>query len=156
MLAQIAAVAGRGGTYVGVEDRGIDVARAAGLSTATESRPNSLLVPGALLGVTVDGDAPLGFGMASTGFAFDANDPVLAAPASARVAARFPSAIRISGFAEGTDRLAGSAAALVDGRAALFAFDPVLPRLRRVGPARARQRGAQAADRPPRRRGRAR
>ena len=124
VLAQIAAVADRGGTYVGVEDRGIDVARAAGLSTATESRPNSLLVPGALLGVTVDGDAPLGFGMASTGFAFDANDPVLAAPASARVAARFPSAIRISGFAEGTDRLAGSAAALVDGRAALFAFDP--------------------------------
>jgi Zinc carboxypeptidase len=124
VLAQIAAVVGRGGTYVGVRDRGVDVARAAGLSTTTASRPVSLLVPGSLLGVSVDTGDPLGLGMAPAGFAFDADDPLLAAPSGARVPVRYPSSIKVSGFAEGTDRLAGTAAALVDGRTALFAFDP--------------------------------
>jgi hypothetical protein len=124
-LAQVALLATRGGTYVGIGQRGIDVARAAGISTASTSAPSSLLVPGSLLGVTVDTADPLGWGMEPTGFAFDESDPVLSAPPGARVVVRYPAgSVKVSGFAEGVSALAGSPAALVDGRAVLFSFDP--------------------------------
>jgi hypothetical protein len=107
-----------------VRQRGVDVARAAGISTAATSHPAALLVPGSLLGVTVDTGDPLGWGMAPTGFAFDESDPVVSAPAGSRVVVRYPSSPKLSGYAEGLGSLGGSAAALVDGRAVLFSFDP--------------------------------
>ena len=67
---------------------------------------------------------PVALGMAPTGFAFNENDPVLSTPAGARAVVRYTSPVKVSGFADGTADLAGTAATVVDGRAVLFAFDP--------------------------------
>ena len=79
-LGQIQQLVARGGRFIGVRDRGIAVAAAAGISTTTGSHPDGLLVPGAALDVSVDTTDPVGWGMAPTGFAFNDADPVLDTP----------------------------------------------------------------------------
>ena len=123
-LAQIKLLVTRGGAYVGIRDRGVDIARAAGLTRATTSRPGALMVPGTAIQTAVDTGDPVGWGLAPQGFAFDDSDPVLSAPAGARVAVRYPASPKLSGYAEGIGALGGTPAVLVDGGATLFSFDP--------------------------------
>ncbi len=100
-----------GGTYVGWRARGIQVAGAAALTTATiDPTPSQVLVPGAAVRV---GD---------TAVALDNNDPVIA---GGNVVARY--GFVLSGWTRGSP--SGRPAILDDrvgaGHAVLFAFDPV-------------------------------
>jgi hypothetical protein len=109
-LQAIQAFVAGGGTFVGWRARGIGVAAAAGLTTATiDPAPSQVLVPGAAVRV---GDTAV----------LDDNDPVIV---GGHVAARYGAVL--SGWAQGSP--AGRAAILDErigaGRAELFAFDPV-------------------------------
>jgi hypothetical protein len=109
-LQALAAFVGAGGTYVGWRARGVEVAHAAGLTTATIDRtPAALMVPGAA--VAVAGTVVL-----------DDDDPLIV---GGSVAATYGAVV--SGWTSSSP--AGRPAILQErpgaGRAVLFAFDPV-------------------------------
>ena len=128
-LERLGAFVRAGGTYVGWRSRGLDVAAAAGLTTARATAPPDLHVAGAAVRIEVDHADPLGWGFAGGGpYVLDQDDPVIAG--GDHVAARFPPAARFwrSGYLTGEAALAGTAAALDEqagaGHAVLFSFDP--------------------------------
>jgi hypothetical protein len=109
-LQAIGAFVAAGGTYVGWRARGILVAGAAGLTTATiDATPSPVLVPGAAVRV---GDSVV----------LDNGDPLIA---GGNVVARYGAVL--SGWTQGSP--AGRPAILDErvgaGRAVLYAFDPV-------------------------------
>jgi hypothetical protein len=128
-LAEIQAFVAAGGTFVGVRALGLEVARAAAITTvATRRPPRGFQVPGATFAVTVDGRDPLGWGAGGPGFQFDADDPILAPGTGTAVVRYDAGAPLVSGYARHSAALAGTPA-LVDaaygaGRVALFASDP--------------------------------
>jgi len=108
--AAIAAFVAAGGRYVGWRARGIIVAGAAGLTTATvDTSPSQVLIPGAAVRV-------------GSTFVLDVNDPVVV---GGHVVASYADVV--SGWAQGSP--AGRPAILDEtagaGHAVLFAFDPV-------------------------------
>jgi hypothetical protein len=125
----IAAFVRAGGTYVGWRGRGIDVAVAAGITTAQRAvAPETLRLAGAALAVELDATSPLALGTGPTAIVLNEGDPLLRAGDG--VVGRYPprgDALR-SGYAEGLGALRG-APAIVDqpagaGRTILFTFDP--------------------------------
>jgi hypothetical protein len=109
-LAAIGAFVAAGGRYVGWRARGVIVAGAAGLTTATvDASPSQVLVPGAAVRV-------------GSTFVLDVNDPVVA---GGHVVASYADVV--SGWAQGSP--AGRPAILDEtvgaGHTVLFAFDPV-------------------------------
>jgi hypothetical protein len=108
-LQQIAAFVTAGGTYVGWRTRGVEVARAAGLTTATIDRASSSIrIPGAAVAV-------------GNTVVLDDDDPLLA---GGHAVAAYGGVV--SGWASGSP--AGRPAILDErpgaGRATIFAFDP--------------------------------
>jgi hypothetical protein len=124
----------RGGRYVGFGRSGLAVAAAAGLTLTRERpAPADYQVPGASFRVLVDRQKlkPLGWGLGDETFVLNVGDPILEPdPATGTVVAAYPHGRRFfaSGYAEGEDALAGSAAAITDevgsGQSILLAFDP--------------------------------
>jgi hypothetical protein len=109
-LQAISAFVAAGGTYVGWRTRGIEVARAAGLTTAAvASAPEAIRIPGAA--VSVAGTVVL-----------DVDDPLVV---GGRAVATYNAVV--SGWTSGSP--AGRTAIVEErpgaGRALLFAFDPV-------------------------------
>jgi hypothetical protein len=126
-LERLAAWVRRGGTYVGIRTRGIEVARAAGLTAETSSVPTGLRSPGALIGVQRLGRGPLTWGLEGTIAVPDNDDPVMAGPAP--LALRVPhGGVFFSGYLEGAELLRGAPVATDEaqgaGRVILLAFDP--------------------------------
>jgi len=116
-----------GGTFVGVRNGGLAVARAAALTTVSDQTPSSgYQVPGATFDVLVDQADPVAWGFGPQAWIFNAADPVFSATAGA---VTYPAGGGIvSGYASGAGALRGTAA-LIDaplgaGRVVLFAFDP--------------------------------
>jgi zinc carboxypeptidase len=110
-LTAIGAFVAAGGRYVGWRARGIIVAGAAGLTTATvDASPSQVLIPGAIVRI------------GQSGFVLDNNDPVVA---GGHVTAIYADVV--SGWTQGSP--AGRPAFLDEtvgaGHAVLFAFDPV-------------------------------
>jgi hypothetical protein len=83
-----------------------------------KARPDDFSVPGTLVNVTVDPSHPLGFGMPEQAVAYVTGGPVLTttipgAGVGRAVVARYPEyadQVVASGWAQGTDRMAGRAA----------------------------------------------
>jgi hypothetical protein len=104
---------------------------ALGITTATLAEPTSD-IPGSLLRVRVDAQSPLGEDVGPFAWAFYAYDLVMRASDPAQVAVAYPPAgdpdFFVSGFADGAEELAGTAAVIDepvgDGRAVLFSFEP--------------------------------
>ena len=132
-LAQIQLFVRDGGRYVGFSRPGLLVAAAAGLTLASEQPPPAdYQVPGASFRVLVDKTKvkPLSWGFGEETFVFNVGDPIISPDrATASVVAAYPDDERFfsSGYAEGTDALRGTPAAISegvgDGQAIVFAFD---------------------------------
>jgi hypothetical protein len=120
-----------GGRYIGWRRGGVGLAARLGLSTARLEEPNGD-ISGSLIRVHIDESSPLGAGAGSSAWVFYEYDLVMQASAPAHAVARYPSAesgdFFVSGYAEGEEELAGTAAILDEpvgaGRVILFASDP--------------------------------
>ncbi len=126
-LARLAAWVRAGGTFIGIRTRGIEVARAAGLTAETSSAPTGLRSPGALVGVQRTGRGPLTWGLEGTIAVPDDDDPVMEGPAPAALRVPRRGAF-VSGYIEGADLLRGAPLATDEPRGAghviLLSFDP--------------------------------
>ncbi len=119
-----------GGTLVMLRDSAV-LANQLGLTTATYAAPTSD-IPGSLVRVEVDTDSPLADGVGRTAWAMYEYEYVWATPYGDAVPVRYPGAGDedwfVSGFAEGSGQLRGTAAVVdeanQDGRVVLFGFDP--------------------------------
>src|SRR3954466_4529851 len=68
----------QGHTYVGLRNEGTRVARAAGLTSATEkTKPDDYLMIGSHLRVDVDGSSPVALGRPAEDFEFNNSDSIL-------------------------------------------------------------------------------
>ncbi|MGK5739418.1 M14 family zinc carboxypeptidase [Micromonospora sp. URMC 103] len=123
-----------GHTYIGLRNEGTRLARAAGLTSATEKpkpAPEEYQVIGSHLRVDVDHDSPVASGRPAEDFQFNNGDPILNPSTTGTNVLRYPSGDTFwsNGHTVGVDTLRGTAA-LVDeptgaGRALLFAFNPL-------------------------------
>lgn len=119
-----------GGQYVGFRG-GTALASRLGLTTASLSAPTSD-VPGSLLRVRVDPDSPLAGGVGDTAYSLYEYDLVMTPSDPATAPVTYPPVGSddwfVSGFAEGEEELAGTAAVVDEpsgeGRVVLFAGDP--------------------------------
>jgi hypothetical protein len=119
-----------GGTLVMLRDSAV-LANRLGLTTAVYAAPTSD-IPGALVRVEVDPDSPLADGVGRTAWAMYEYEYVWATPYGDAVPVRYPGPGDgdwfVSGFAEGSAQLRGTAAVVdeanQDGRVVLFGFDP--------------------------------
>ena len=110
---------------------GAELAATLGLTTATVAAPTSD-IPGSLIRVRVDETSPLGDGVGAFDYVMYEYDVVLRGSATATPAVTFPEVgsedFFISGFADGEEELAGTAAVtdepVGDGRVVAFASDP--------------------------------
>jgi len=117
---------GAGGRFVGLSG-GASLAGRLGLTTATLRSPTSD-IPGSLIRAEMRSASPLAAGVGPTVWNFAEYDPVLTATDPATVAVSYPSQLVVSGFADGEEELAGTAAVTDEGyesgRIVLFASDP--------------------------------
>ncbi|MGH8870112.1 MAG: M14 family zinc carboxypeptidase [Actinomycetes bacterium] len=119
-----------GGQYVGFRG-GTALASLLGLTTATFADPTSD-VPGSLIRVRVDDGSPLAEGVGETAYSFYEYDMLMTPSDPATAPVTYPPADSddwfVSGFADGEEELAGTAAVVDepsgDGRVVLFAGDP--------------------------------
>jgi hypothetical protein len=110
---------------------GTELAAQLGISTATLADPTSD-VPGSLFRVRVDEDSPLRRGVGRRAYAFYEYDSVMRASSPDHVAVEFPPVTSndwfISGFADGAEELAGTAAVVDEpvgeGRSTVFSVEP--------------------------------
>ncbi|MEV0806848.1 M14 family zinc carboxypeptidase [Micromonospora sp. NPDC050200] len=122
----------QGHTYIGLRNEGTRMARAAGLTSATEKgKPGGYQVPGSQLRVDVDHDSPVALGRPAEDFAFNNEDSILNPSSTGTNVLSYPSGDTFwsNGYAVHSDALKGTVA-LVDeptgaGRAVLFAFNPL-------------------------------
>ncbi|SCL28231.1 Zinc carboxypeptidase [Micromonospora rhizosphaerae] len=122
----------QGHTYIGLRNEGTRMARAAGLTSTTETtQPAEYEVPGSHLRVDVDHDSPIALGRPVADFDYNNNDPILSPSTTGSNVLSYPSGdtFWVSGYNLLGDLLRGTVA-LVDeptgaGRAVLFAFNPL-------------------------------
>ncbi|PTL60104.1 M14 family zinc carboxypeptidase [Paraconexibacter algicola] len=120
-----------GGTYVGLRAQGLGVAQAAGLTSArTVAAPRGFQVPGVSIAVRVDDRSPVTWGLGGRSWVFNTGDPIVERGSSRgreAVAYAPAGALVISGYAEGTEVLAGTPVVLDErfgaGRAVIFTVD---------------------------------
>lgn len=120
-----------GGTYVGLRAQGLGVAQAAGLTTATTgAAPSGFQVPGVSIRARVDDSSPVTWGLGSRTWVFNTGDPIVTGGSSGgRVAVAYTGKdeLFVSGYAEGTDVLAGTPVVLDEragsGHAVIFTVD---------------------------------
>ena len=131
-LAQLQLWVRDGGTYVGLGNQGLNVARGAGLTSASpKPAPSGLQVPGTSLAMTVDpSKSPLAWGLTTRDFAYNTSDPVVQPGTSqGKEVAHYASGADAyqSGYATGTEELEGTPVlideAAGEGHALLFTFD---------------------------------
>lgn len=127
-----------GATELAASALGIDVklvtAGGGGGSRNAAADSEQIYAPGSILRVLVDGKHPVGKGMADSSALYFVSSTSLELPANstARIIARYPSqpdAILLSGFLQGSAKLAGKVAAadiaLGSGRVTMFGFRPL-------------------------------
>ncbi|MFU8852844.1 M14 family zinc carboxypeptidase [Micromonospora sp. SL1-18] len=124
----------QGHTYLGLRNEGTRMARAAGLTSTTETTPkpaDGYKMPGSHLRVDVNGSSPVALGRPAEDFAFNNSDPILKPSTTGTNVLSYPSGDTFwsNGYSERADLLKGTVA-LVDeptgaGRAVLFAFNPL-------------------------------
>ena len=130
-LLQIQLFVRGGGDYVGMRSRGLTIALASGLTTASQRiAPSDYQVPGALFRARVDTADPVAWGFGARSWIFNAGDPILGSAGNGRTVVSYADGedFFVSGYTEGSAGLAGTpavvAAEVGAGHVTLTAFDP--------------------------------
>ncbi|MFC3501589.1 M14 family zinc carboxypeptidase [Micromonospora krabiensis] len=138
--ANLRAWVAQGHTYLGLRNEGTRLARAAGLTSTTEKpKPAGYTVIGSHLRVDVDHDSPVAVGRPAEDFEFNNNDPILNPSTTGTNVLRYPTGDTFwaNGYTVGADALRGTAALVDeptgDGRAVLFAFNPLFRAYNEIG-----------------------
>jgi zinc carboxypeptidase len=120
-------------TRITVPTRSESQSERAGAGSPEHREQDALYAPGSILRVLVDRTQPIAFGMPDTAAVYFTNSVSFEVPAGSpvRVVARYPARgaeILLSGFLQGADAIAGTAAAidapLGRGRVVMFGFRP--------------------------------
>jgi hypothetical protein len=122
----------QGHTYVGLRNEGTRLARAAGLTSATErAKPDDYLVIGSHLRVDVDTTNPVAQGRPAEDFEFNNDDPILEPSTTGANVLTYPTGETFwyNGYTIGADLLKGTSVVVDEptgaGHAVLFAFNPL-------------------------------